>query len=430
VPFSLVVGDTATARVLWIEIYGVGDYDRATREFEIRGTLRNSRLCGGDLVGGMVIFHGDPDPDDADATTGTFVSIGGYHPSYYGGKGPGRASVDKRLGIVVTHGDDIRLEVSGYLAYSPVGFHFGILGRVKVEESGFGIDGKLWLDGLIYGWGEFVLDVGGSVTLILFHETIAELSFEGELSASPWHLAGKVSFKVLWWSVSKHTSRNLSDEEATSIQGEDVHAALAAAISDPASYPNRTPGLVTLVDRERAGVWSAPEQPLLLVQKIAPLDTQIERLGGKPLATPLTLARGAVTVGTSTQPPQPALTEFAPALYLALDTDAAVHAPMAELWPGGFSAADDVACDEAVEATATLDEIVVDRQHLIRRRVVGWHPSVLVAWHATTVATVKPSPIRVKPARFASASTTAVGTSFAVAWAARGTALRRTEGSP
>lgn len=428
VPFSLIVGDPAAARVLWIEVYGVGDYDRSTHEFEIRGTLRNSRLCGGDLVGGMVVFHGDPDPDDQDATTGTFVSIGGYHPSYFGGKGPGRAAVDKRLGIVVTHGDDVRLEVSGYLAYSPVGFHFGILGHVKVEESGFGIDGKLWLDGLIYGWGEFVLDVGGSVALILFHQTVTELSFEGELSASPWHLAGKVSFKVLWWSVSKHTSRNLSDEVATTVQAEDVHAALATALVDPASYPNKLPDLVALVDRERSGIWSAPEKPFVLVQKIAPLDTPIERLGGKPLAAPVTLTRGAVTVGTSTLPPQPALTEFAPALYLALDTDAAVQAPMAELWPGGFSAADEVGCDDAVAATASFDEIVVDRQHVPRKKIVQWHPSVLATWQATALAPARPAPIRVKPARFASTAT-ALGTSFAAAWAARGTAIRRTEGS-
>ena len=163
IPFSATIGRPgAAARVFWVEVLGLGEYDAASGEIDIQAVLRNSRVLGGDLVGGLVVFRGDPDPSDADTSTGWFFSIGGYYPTYYGGKGPPRANVDKRLGIVLGQANVVKLEVSAYLAFVPSGFQFGVLGHLTVMVSGFGIDGKLWLDGMTdYRFDNFSFDLPG-----------------------------------------------------------------------------------------------------------------------------------------------------------------------------------------------------------------------------------------------------------------------------
>ncbi len=429
VPFSIKVGKEGKLKSpLWIEIQGLGDYDAALDVLQLHATLRNSRFIGADLVGGLALFHGDPDEHDLDTTRGFFASIGGYHPSYFGGKGPQRASVDKRAGIVIQRGNAVKLEVSGYLAKSPAGIHFGVYGHLHVEALGFGLDGKFWLDALVHSLDSWTIGVGGSVALILFDHTITELSLEGEWTRTDKvRFAGSVTFKVLWWSVSKHTDKLLSDEIDSVEQAENAESQIVAALTEPTSYPNRTPGGVTLVRGERPGVWSAPEQPLTFVQKYVPLDMQIERINASPLARPTTFSIGPVSIGGHDRAKAPALSEFAPAAFLSLDTDAALHAPLAELWPAGFSVGDEVAVGHIEGATAKLDEITVDRkQHARRPRRV--EVSDFVRAHLA-LAGVQPTapPVRVRRPTYASRLGDAPAT-FGKAWAVRGTLMRRAEG--
>jgi hypothetical protein len=431
VPFSLKAGPGgALAKVFSLEVLGLGHYDPSTGDLEITAVLRNSRLCGGDLVGGLVVFHGDPDPDDTDRSRGTFVSVGGYHPSYYGGKGPRRARVDQRLGIVIARGQAVKLEVSFYLAFVPAGFHLGVRGRLFAQAAGFGIDGQLWLDGVTnWTFDDFTLDVGGSVALILFSRTLTELRLEGELQGqTPWRISGSVSFKVAWWSVSKSFSKNLTDEPTSTItQALTVQDALVAALNDPLSYPRTAPASITLTRTKRDGIWNAPEQPLTLVQKTVPFDIQIDRVGRTPLATPITIHLDNVTVAGGAAAHDLVTSEFAPAAFLSLDADAAVRAPVAEIWPAGFTAADDVIAGDDEPAAAMLDEITIDSEQLVPRpkRRLEFPLELVAQWRSVGIATPA-LPIRVRPAVFASRIDDAPST-FGRAWAGRGRMLRRTE---
>ena len=118
--------------------------------------------------------------------------------------------------------------------------------------------------------------------------------------------------------------------------------------------------------------------------------------------------------------------EFSPAAFLDLDTDAALHAPLGELWPAGFEAGDAAVCGDSLAALAELEEIVVDRAHHapVRRR---FDLSGLVrAQFAASNGVPAPTPLRVLPARFASRLSDAPST-FGDAWSKRGTLVRRTE---
>lgn len=427
VPISFTAGWEQTKNLLWIDIEGLIDYDAALDEGEFRFALRNSRLIGADFVGGGVLFKGDPIAGDVDSTRAWFGSAGGYHPSYYGGKGPGRAAVDKRCGISIKRGNNVELEIAAYFAKSPAGWHFGVYGHLRIAALGIEFDGKLWLDGLFHSLSRWTIDVGGSIALIMFGQTITELSLEGEWTHSDKvYFAGKVSFKVLWWTVSKHTEAELSDELGETSQASDVHALLAAALTASESFPNSTPGDVTLAQATRTGIWNAPEQPFAFVQKVAPLDMPIDRVDATTFDAPITLATGPVTISSSAQNKVPLLSEFSPAAFLDLDTDAALHAPLGELWPAGFEAGDAAVCGDSLAALAELEEIVVDRAHHapVRRR---FDLSGLVrAQFAASNGVPAPTPLRVLPARFASRLSDAPST-FGDAWSKRGTLVRRTE---
>ncbi len=431
VPFSLEAGPGGElARVFSLKVLGLGHYDPSTGDLEINAVLRNSHLCGGDLNGGLVVFHGDPDPDDADRSRGTFVSVGGYHPSYYAGKGPRRARVDQRLSIVIARGQAVKLEVSFYVAFVPGGVHLGMRGHLFAQAAGFGIDGKLWFDGVTnWTFDDFTVNIGGSVALILFSRTITELELEGEVQGqTPWRISGSVSFKLLWWSVSKSFCKDWSDETSTIEQTVSLRDELAAALDDPLNYPRTAPVGVTLTNAARDGIWNAPEQPLRLVQKVAPFEIQIDRVGRTPLAAPTTIHLDSVAIDGDAASHDLVTSEFAPAAYLSLDTDAAVRAPVAEIWPAGFDAGDVLVAGDDEPAAAALDEITIDRAQRVPppRRTIVFPVQLVAAWHAQ--AAVPPAtPIRVRPARFASRTGDAAS-SFGRAWAERGSLLRRVEG--
>ncbi len=414
------------ARVLTIQVDGLGVYDAVTEELEIHADLRNSRLCGGDLVGGLVVFNGDPDPNDDDTSRGTFFSIGGYHPSYYGGKGPQRAAVQNRLALTIKRGNAITLEVKFYLALTPSAFHLGAYGKVSVSAAGFGIEGELWLDGLVtYDW-VFDITVGGSVKLILFSRTVCSLRLEGRWNgASPNHLSGKVSFEVLWWTVTKSFGEPLSDEVEAAEIAPNLGSKLRAALADPGNYRAPTSNHVGFSRGERAGVWATPESSLVMTQKIAPLGTQIDRAGSARLPSPRAYQLDHVFAGNDTGPHRIANGEFAPGLFFTLDTPAALSAPATETLPAGFEvAANAVAGSGDVPQIALFDEIVVDRGQTKRPDTPkrGVFTGVLVnAFEAAGVAPLAVAPITVAPPRYAAGT-------FAVTRELQPRGLRRMEG--
>lgn len=393
-------------RVLYVKVLGVGEYDAATGELNVRARLVDSRLCGADLLGEAVIFRGDPDPGDRDDTRGLFVSIGGYHPKYFGGKGPGKARVDQRLAVMLRRGSAVQLDMQFYVALTPSAFHLGARAALRVEAGGFGVEGSCGFDGFVTSDWDFELDVFGSVKLILFSRTITSLKLEGTLAGQqPWRISGSVSFSVMWWTVSKSFDKVLSDERGSAAGHDDVVGTLATAVRAPGSYDRRAPGGVVLTRAARAGAWIAPERPVRMVQAAAPLDTPLERFGRTPLARPTTLHIDRVAIGEAPQATRPTTGEFAPGLYHSLRTEAALVAPAAERLPAGFEFGHDaVAVGDEVGATGAYDELIVDRKHhdpIPKRRGLT---AVAIAAAIAPPPRRAVTPIAVRPAQFLAAS--------------------------
>jgi hypothetical protein len=432
----------ALARVVKLEMAGVGEYDAATGDLEVRARLRNSRLCGANLDGELLVFRGDPlggaaapaARTDLEALarpgTGWFFSLGGYHPRWFDGKGPGRARVDQRIAVTVHKGDALTMEWSGYLALTPSAIHLGARARVALSAGGFGIEGLCGFDGMVtYDW-DFVLDVFGQVRLILFSRTLCDLGLEGTLrGTSPWSIAGRVKYKILWWSGSKCFSKQLTDDTEPAPPPPSLATQVRTALAEPAAYADAAPGAIASTKRERTGLWGAPERGLRATQTIAPLGVAVTRLGAVRLPRPTAAAVTSVELGGAPWPHRAVTAAFAPGTFFDLTTAQALTAPAAETLDAGFEVAHDaIAVGGEQEAIARYDAITIDRGQTAGaprpREVVGLPPEI----HLAELARRAPPPppprqVRVAPAEYARPGVPARGR-FATL-AATGAPLRR-----
>lgn len=432
----------ALARVVKLEMAGVGEYDAATGDLEVRARLRNSRLCGANLDGELLVFRGDPLGGAAAPAartelealarpgTGWFFSLGGYHPRWFDGKGPGRARVDQRIAVTVHKGDALTMEWSGYLALTPSAIHLGARARVALSAGGFGIEGLCGFDGMVtYDW-DFVLDVFGQVRLILFSRTLCDLGLEGTLrGTSPWSIAGRVKYKILWWSGSKCFSKQLTDDTEPAPPPPSLATQVRTALAEPAAYADAAPGAIASTKRERTGLWGAPERGLRATQTIAPLGVAVTRLGAVRLPRPTAAAVTSVELGGAPWPHRAVTAAFAPGTFFDLTTAQALTAPAAETLDAGFEVAHDaIAVGGEQEAIARYDAITIDRGQTAGaprpREVVGLPPEI----HLAELARRAPPPppprqVRVAPAEYARPGVPARGR-FATL-AATGAPLRR-----
>ena len=409
-------------RALRIECAGVGEYDVSNHELQIRAKLRNSRLAGADLFGEVLIFCGDEDVSDTDTSHHFFLSIGGYHPRYFGGKGPGKARVDQRIAVVLARGNVIKLDMQFYLALAPQGFQCGASVSLRVRVAGFGLDGLVVFDGFWRSLCDFKIDVFGSVTLSIFGRTLAALELAGLIEgASPWHLSGHVKFTIVWWDYTRKFSEPLSNDSGTAALYDNAISLLRAAVRDPGNYDIRSPGGITLTKVLRSGVWATPERGLRMIQNVAPLDVPIDRIGRSEFSAPVTLHIERVAIGGLAQPTKMQTAEFAPALYYILDTEAALVAPAAEQLPAGFEAMDDaIEIGDGVVMANVYDEVIIDRQHRESMRPRTRVPPHLLDW-MTRPTQPTPRPVSVRPPQYNSIDSggvrTSTMTSFSAAWA-------------
>lgn len=335
---------------------GVAIFDTRTDEINVRIALRNSHVWKGELTGGASLFHGSPQVDGGNR--GTYVTIGGFHPSY---TPPGtKIFVPPRLSLVLGKGDHLKLQVTTYLAYTPSSIQFGISGQIDARLYGFGIRGKLSLDLLAGFDGQFSLDVAFSVELLVGSHTLAAVSFSGSLvGMSPTILSGKASVSFLFWSISVHGSLTIHDEELPD-PSVDITGTVLSAISTPANWDPGDVAALKLVDRDRDGVWISPTASLRMSQPVVPFDVPIERYGTQRLAAPQTFSVEQVSVGSAAPGHTPVAGEFALGMYLDLSREEQLAARGYEVRNAGFELARPLVAGTVVDTSDEYEEILLD----------------------------------------------------------------------
>jgi hypothetical protein len=263
------------------------------------------------------------------------LGIGGFHPRFE--PPPGFPTLE-RLSISMSATSLFKLNLNGYLARTVTGQQFGAHLDLFVGVADFGVSGYLNFDTLIQLWPfHFDADISGGVALTFEGEDLMSLHLEAALSGpAPWHVEGKFSFDLLFWSVSKSFSKTFGDPltellvELVDV-GQALRTALADASNFSASLAAAEGALVTFRAPAASGaVLVHPGAGLSVHQKVVPLGLTISRFGNAmPAGDTLFTIDGLLTDG-QTQSTTPLLDDFAPGQFLTRSDDEELTSPSFE----------------------------------------------------------------------------------------------------
>ena len=325
-----------------LDILGVLDLSAET--LSIDASLRGSSIAGFPLTGSGVLRAG------WGANPVFLIALGGFYPSFVPPAGVPHLD---RLALAIG-GDDFRLTCSIYYAITSNTYQFGAGNDLyasagpAVVSATFSYDVLLQLKPL-----KIEADLKISVSVSLAGWSALSISLELHLTGpSPWHVWGKASISILFFSVSIPISITIGPS-ATPLPPAtvDIDGNLATALLDVHHWTfGPPPGAVVVVVKsgQDASAASAAVHPAGLIkvqQSAVPLDLPIDRYGPDLLDIPCSYRITAATVGANPVTITPTQDSFALAQFVTLSDAAKLSAPSFEpmdagvlMAPAGFSA--------------------------------------------------------------------------------------------
>ena len=346
-----------------IRMDALGVLDLSAETVALDATLYDSRILQFTLTGDMALRAGwGRQPQFV-------LAIGGFHPRF--APPPGLPAL-KRLALQLADGDSLQLRCQAYLAVTSNTVQFGARVDLHAAGGGFSFDGLLGFDAILQlAPLAFEVEVGAALALRYHGRLLMGISFKGRLAGpTPWHVEGKASIKLLFFSVSVSFSRTFGSKTAPPLPAAvDVLGLIAAALADRRNWsgtvPRSTSPVVTIRETPppATGLRVHPWAELTLREQIAPLNRPITKLGTAPLLGGPTTVTVALTDRAGAQPWRivPVTEPFALAQYVDLREDEQLSQPAFVPLDGGLTvAADDLAVeDESGLATPIAYETLV-----------------------------------------------------------------------
>ena len=330
-------GDDA---VLVMQIDIAGFFDFGTGDIAIDATLNESRVAAFPISGDFALrANVGSKPDFA-------LSAGGFHPRF---KPPPGMPPMKRLGIAIASGDNPRLRLEAYFGFTTnsvqtgaradfyVGASLGMLGSFSAEAL-VGFDALMYFSPL-----SFEVDIYGRAAVKRNGADLASADLEFKLTGpTPWHAHGHAILHFLG-DHSLAFDRTFGEPAPpASLPATNVANEVRTALGDAGAWGALPPGtaqpLVTLRDvGPTAGVLLHPLSELTVHQRVAPLDTRLERFGTGPVDGPskITIDGVAIVGGAVTQGLDQLDDNFAPGQFFDLTDDEKVTRPSFERLPAG-----------------------------------------------------------------------------------------------
>lgn len=265
-----------------VNFAGAIDFDKG--ELYFFASLYDSRILFMTLEGdmGLMLSWGD---------NPTFLmSVGGFHPSY---EPPASLPFDisKRLAITILDEDNARIRIEKYFALTSNTVQFGSRVEVFFGMDGFNVGGGLQFDALFqFDPFKFITSMSGSCEVEVFGFDAFSVSVDFTLEGpTPWHVTGTGAIEVLFFEADIDIEKKWGDEQAEALDTMDVRAAMKAELEKPDNWSTALPpGARRLAalrtfdpdDTEAARILH-PLGNLRLIQKVAPLDLYLHRVGNK-----------------------------------------------------------------------------------------------------------------------------------------------------
>ncbi len=346
-----------THPLIQIRMDALGVLDVSAETVSLDATLYDSKILQFTLTGDMALRAGwGRQPQFV-------LALGGFHPRF--APPPGLPAL-KRLALQLADGDSLQLRCQTYLAVTSNTVQFGARVDLHAAGGGFSFDGMLGFDALIQLTPlAFEVELGAALALRYHGRLLMGISFKGRLAGpTPWHVEGKASISLLFFSVSVRFARTFGSKTAPPLPAAvDVVGAIAAALADRRNWSGTVPRsqspVVTLRETSpppndlRVHPWAE----LTVRERIAPLNRQITKLGTAPILGGPTTVRVTVTdrAGTSPWRTTPVQEPFALAQFEELREDEQLAQPAFAPLDGGLTvAAEELAVEDEAGLTAPI----------------------------------------------------------------------------
>ncbi len=335
--------------------------DLALGTLDIRAGLRDSQIVGFVLTGEMALkaaFLGQPS---------FLLALGGFHPAFVP---PESFPTLQRLGFGLNVGDWLSLSLETYLALSSNTVQFGAGLYLSATFIGFRVEGGFEFNTMItFSPFQFVADLRFYITVSAGSIELLGVLLTGYLSGpNPYFIRGQAQFKLFGLAKEVNIEESIgktspldeidevpligdlvaaleeSDNWHAVDEGPRIGAVILAGVSDPEAEPTVHPGGMVEV-----------------VQRLAPLDVQLEHYGQAEIDGQDEFDVDAVTLGGGDIAWEFVEDWFAPAQFFEMASDEKLDAPSFEMMKAGLRFGDD-ASDGGTSADAlyNYEQIIRD----------------------------------------------------------------------
>ncbi len=355
---------------LHMDVFGL--IDLTNGEIALDATLRDSQIVGLLTLSGSMAMRAEvlDQPN-------LLLSVGGSHPDF---KKPAGFPSLQRMSASLPLGAVASVELSAYVAFTSNTFQIG--GRVDVWVSfvGFTAEGYAGLDALIqFAPFEFQVGAGFGMTVRAGKVTLMGVDvFADVRGPGRWELAGTATFEILKLKKKIKLDITVGSQKQNIAEKYEVLQLLVEALEDPAAWSvtvigETGAGPVRLREREpEEGEAVHPSGQVEVVQKVAPLNAEIEVFGGGKVSGPkLYEIEKVLTGGDETAPTEEMYVQdwFAPAHFFEMKNQEKVAAPSFERMDGGIRfGSTDIEADDPLEMDLGYEEIYLDPTLNQRRR--------------------------------------------------------------
>ncbi|MEP9390726.1 DUF6603 domain-containing protein [Gordonia sp. VNK1] len=351
----VLIGADENLALLFLRMDFLGVVDLQRQLISVDAALVNSHAMGiFRLTGGMAlrIFYG--------TNPYVLLSIGGFHPRF--DPGPLDLPAIPRVGAALEAPVGVFLRLEMYTAFTPNTLQAGALVQAGMRLGPLSVDGFFQFDALItFKPFTFDVDFAAGLAIRVFGETFGSITVSGRVTGpGPLVVRAQASVKVLFVRVRGSATFELGSRNGDSVRA--IPSLLTAVAEELAQRENlRAEGtdpsirLRRDVSRPENIALVSPTGTLVWTQKRIPLDTDVDRFEGAPLAgSGHRLHVTASGVGGTVEEPE----WFSPGSFTALDLKSSqtLNNPGFERLPGGMRIVGGgaVTSGDAVAASLTL----------------------------------------------------------------------------
>lgn len=330
---------TEEAAVLKMQVNFLGTIDPAQQLITFDASLYDSHLLKVmTLTGDMILrlkWGNRPD---------FIFSAGGVHPDF-----TPTVPVPKmeRLGIKILDKPNARIAVQTYFAVTSNTVQIGAKADCYFGMDGFSVSGDLGFDALIqFSPFQFVATAGAQFTLETWLGD-AGISIRATLKGpTPWHVNARGAITVFGKEFEVPFEKTWGESNTDLLPSIAIKDAfIASLLKDESWHSEIPPGKVQLVavnnplSKEPAPRLRVfPYSILVISQKFAPLDTQLEQLGNKSISDHHKVTIQSVALGIATAVQEPVRDLFAAAQFKKLSDADKLSRPSFEQFNSGVKA--------------------------------------------------------------------------------------------